>query len=109
VIIRLGINIWYSLGILFLLSLTLFWSDIKIHRKEGLSAFIMSLVSAGFVTLTSGILLSTNIFILPAVSTLAFYLILSLWNIRFAGKLKLVEYLLPFIYSVLALILILNI
>ena len=109
VIIRLGIYIWYSLGMIFVLSMILFWSDIKIHRKESVSAFIMSLVSAGFVTLTSGILLSTNIFILPAVSTLAFYLILSLWNIRFAGKLKLVEYLLPFLYSVLALILILNI
>ena len=109
VIIRLGIYIWYSLGMIFVLSMILFWSDIKIHRKESVSAFVMSFVSAGFVTLTSGILLSTNIFILPAISTLAFYLILSLWNIRFAGKLKLVEYLLPFLYSVLALILILNI
>ena len=109
VVIRLGVMIWYVLPIIFIFSFILFWSDIKIHRKESMSAFVMSLISSAFVTLTSGFLITTNIFMLPAISTLAFYLILSLWNIRFAGKLKLVEYLLPFIYSVLALILILNI
>lgn len=109
VVIRMGISMWYSLVIILLFSVALFWSDIKIHRKESISAIFMSISSSIIVTLISGVLFSTNIFVLPAVSTLAFYLILSLWNIRFSGKLRLVEYLLPFLYSILALILILNI
>ena len=99
---------WYSLLIIMFFTLALFWSDIKIHRKESVPAIVMSISSSMIVTLISGVLFSTNIFVLPAVSTLAFYLILSLWNIRFSGKLKLVEYILPFLYSILALILILN-
>jgi hypothetical protein len=61
------------------------------------------------VSATSGIFFDSNIFVIPAVSTLSFYLVLSLWNIRFAGKLKFVDYLPPFIYSILALILILKV
>lgn len=108
VIIRLGVSIWLSILIILISSIIFFWSDIKIHRKESIEAFIMSLVSATFVSITSCIFFNTNIFIVPAVGTLAFYLILSLWNIRFSGKIKFIEYLPPFIYSILALILILK-
>lgn len=108
VIIRLGVSIWISLPIIAISSLIFFWSDIKIHRKESLSALSMSLISSLFVAITSGLFFNTNIFIVPAIGTLSFYLILSLWNIRFAGKIKLIEYVIPFIYSILALILILK-
>lgn len=108
VIIRVGIGMWFFLLLLFVMSTILFWSDIKIHRHESLFSFVISLASALFVCAASGIFFNTNIFIIPAISTLSFYLILSIWNIRFAGKLKLVDYLPPFIYSILALILILK-
>ncbi len=108
VIIRLGISIWVSVLIIAISSLIFFWSDIKIHRKESMPGLIMSFISAIFVAITSCIFFNTNIFILPAIGTLSFYLILSLWNIRFSGKIKFIEYLPPFIYSILALILILN-
>jgi hypothetical protein len=36
-------------------------------------------------------------------------LVISIWNIRFSGKIHLVDYFLPFLYVVLALILILTI
>lgn len=109
VYVRLGLGLWIFLGLVFITSLILFWFDIKIHSKEGLSSFTLSLLSSLFVAITSSIFFATNIFVIPAVGTLAFYLILSLWNIRFAGKVHLVDYLIPFIYSILALILILNI
>ncbi len=108
VIIRLGLTLWLSIIIITITSFLFFWSDIKIHRKESESALAISIISALFVAFTSCIFFNQNIFILPAIGTLAFYLILSLWNIRFSGKLKFTEYLPPFIYSVLALILILN-
>lgn len=109
VIIRLSLSMWMSILLITFFSLIFFWSDIKIHRKESLSALTISLISSLFVAMTSCIFFDTNIFVIPAIGTLAFYLILSLWNIRFMGKTRLVEYLPPFIYSVLALILILNI
>jgi len=108
VIIRLGTSIWISLLGITLSSLVFFWSDIKIHRMESISALVMSIVSAIFVSISSILFFNTNIFVVPAIGTLSFYLILSLWNIRFAGKIKLIEYLPPFIYSILALILILK-
>jgi hypothetical protein len=107
VVIRLGVYMYFSLFLLFFFSFLFFWSDIKIHRKESPFALVMSLLSSLFVTITSGIFFNTNVFVIPAISTLSFYLILSLWSIRFAGRLKLVDYLSPFLYSILALILIL--
>lgn len=108
VVIRLGQSIYISLPLIAGISLILFWSDIKIHRKEALPSFVISILSSIFVAITSGIFFNTNIFVIPAVGTLAFYLILSIWNIRFAGKIKLMDYIPPFIYSILALILILK-
>lgn len=109
VVVRIGVSIWISLLIITIASIIFLWSDIKIHRKESLSSFIITLVSSIFISASCGIFFNTNIFTIPAIATLAFYLILSIWNIRFAGKIKLVEYIPPFIYSILALILILNI
>ncbi len=108
VFIRLGLEMFQFLGLVFLSSLVLFWFDVKIHSRESIVAFLLSFISAIFVSLFACLFFSSNIFIMPAVGTLAFYLILSLWNIRFAGKVRLVDYLLPFLYSILALILILN-
>jgi len=108
VLIRMGLTIFPFLGLVFLSSFILFWFDVKIHSRESIVAFVLSLISAIFVSLFACLFFSSNIFIIPAVGTLAFYLILSLWNIRFAGKVRLVDYLLPFLYSILALILILN-
>lgn len=108
VVIRLGESIYISLPLIAVISLIFFWSDIKIHRKEGVTSLQISIISSIFVAITSGIFFNTNIFVIPAIGTLAFYLILSIWNIRFAGKIKLIDYLPPFIYSILALILILK-
>lgn len=109
IFIRLSLDLLPFLFIVFISSLTLFWFDIKIHNRESIEGGILAFFSSIFVAVFSGIFFQSNIFIIPAVSTLAFYLILSLWNIRFSGKVKLSDYILPFLYSILALILILNI
>ncbi len=108
VYIRLGLDILFFLPLIFITSLILFWFDIKIHSRESISGFLLSLFSSLFVAIFACSFFSTNIFVIPAISTLAFYLILSLWNIRFSGKVKLVDYIVPFLYSILALILILK-
>ncbi len=109
VYIRLGLELTLFLPLVFITSLILFWFDIKVHSRESLSGLLLSVVSSLFVSIFSCSFFLTNIFVIPAVSTLAFYLILSLWNIRFSGKVKLADYIVPFLYSILALILILNI
>jgi len=108
VIVRLGLSMWLSLLIIGISALMFLWSDIKIHRKESISAFIVSIVSTAFIVFVTALFFNTNIFVVPAIGALAFYLILSLWNVRFSGKLKFTDYLPPFIYTILALILILN-
>jgi hypothetical protein len=108
VLIRSGLDSWIFLSMVGVISFILFWADIKIHRRESISAFLLSLVSAVFVSLFTSIFFESNIFVIPAVGTLAFYLILALWNVRFSGKVRFADYLLPFLYSILALILIIN-
>ena len=108
ILIRLGLDLIPLILLVFITSFILFWFDIKIHSRESLAGVVLSFFSSLFVAIFSGIFFTTNIFTIPAVSTLAFYLILSLWNIRFSGKVRFTDYIVPFIYSILALILILN-
>lgn len=108
VVIRLGLDLLLALLITFFFSFALLWADLKIHNKGGVSAFFMSFISAILISVFIVSFWSTNIFVIPTVGTLAYYLVISLWNVRFSGKYKFSDYLLPFLYSILALILILN-
>jgi hypothetical protein len=69
----------------------------------------VSLLSSVFISCFTIIFWSTNIFVIPLVAALGFYLVISIWNIRFSGKIHLVDYFLPILYVILALILILTI
>jgi hypothetical protein len=108
VLVRIGLDMFVFLGLVVFVSFVLFWFDIKVHRKESIPAFFMSFISAIFVALCTCIFYNSNIFVIPAIGTLAFYLILSLWNVRFSGKVSFVDYIVPFIYCILALILIMK-
>lgn len=81
---------------------------LKIHDRLGFLEYMVSLFSALFISLFTLFFWNYNVFVIPAVGALAFYLIISIWNIRFSGKIKFVEYLVPFLYVVIAIILILN-
>ncbi len=109
IFVKFGLELLPLLLLVFIASFILFWFDIKIHNREGFAGVILSIFSSLFVAIFSGLFYSNSVFTIPAVGTLAFYLILSLWNIRFSGKIRLTDYILPFLYSILALILILNI
>jgi hypothetical protein len=70
---------------------------------------LVGVLSAFAVSLFTIFFWNYNIFVIPAVGALAFYLIISIWNIRFSGKIKFVDYLVPFLYVAIAIILVLNI
>lgn len=109
VYVRLGANVEIFSCFVLGSALILLVFSLKLHNKMGLSELMVSLLSAIFITVATVIFWNTNIFVIPAVGALAFYLVISLWNIRFSGKIYLRDYILPFLYVALALILILTI
>jgi hypothetical protein len=90
------------------LAFLMFVSELQLHDQINLFSVLVSLFSAIFVVLTTAIFTLQSVFVATAVGTVAFYMIISLWNIRFAGKYKFFDYLPPLIYGAIALILIFN-
>jgi hypothetical protein len=106
--IRIGISIELFTILSVLSALILLIFVLKIHDRLGSFEYLVSFFSTLFISLFTIFFWNYNIFVIPAIGALAFYLIISIWNIRFAGKIKFVEYLVPFLYVVIAIILILN-
>jgi hypothetical protein len=107
--VRLGLGIeMFSISTI-LSSLILLIFVLKIHDRVGVFELFVSLLSSLFITFFTIYFWNYNIFVIPAVASLAFYLVISLWNIRFSGRIKIVEYLIPFLYVIVAIILVLNI
>jgi hypothetical protein len=109
VFVRIGLSMLIFAIVVFITTTILLLFSLKLHKKLGAIESGVSLLSAIFVACLTIIFWNTNIFVIPLVSALGFYLVISMWNIRFAGKIHLVDYILPFLYVVLALILILTI
>ena len=109
VYIRLGFSLEIFSIASFLSSIVLLLSVLKIHDRLGFVELVVSILSSIFVAIVLIIFWNSNLFIIPAVGSLAFYLVTSLWNIRFSGKCYLTDYLAPFLYVIISLILILNI
>jgi len=107
--IRIGFGMEMFTILTILSSLVLLVFVLKIHDRLGFIEFLVSILSSLVVSLFTIFFWNYNIFVIPAVGALAFYLIISIWNIRFSGKIKFVDYLIPFLYVVIAIILVLNI
>jgi hypothetical protein len=108
VLFRFDLNVQGVLLMAGGLAMIMFLSELQLHDRLNLTSLLIAFVSSVFVSLAMGVFIFQSIFIATAVGTLAFYLIISLWNIRFSGKYKFTDYLVPFIYGIIALILIFN-
>lgn len=108
VFLRFDIAISIKLLIVGVLAFLMFASELQLHDRISLFSILVSMLSAIFVALTTAIFISQSIFVATAIGTVAFYMIISLWNVRFSGKYKFADYLPPLIYGVIALILIFN-
>ncbi len=106
--VRMGMSLENFSIISTISSLILLLFVLRIHDRLGLLEIFVSILSSLFITFFTIYFWNHNIFVIPAIGSLAFYLVISLWNIRFAGKIKVVEYLIPFLYVVVAIILVLN-
>jgi hypothetical protein len=107
--VRMGLSIEIFTVASIFSALILLIFVLKIHDRLGFFEYLVSFFSALFISLFTILFWNYNVFVIPAIGALAFYLIISIWNIRFAGKIKFIEYLLPFLYVIMALILILNV
>ena len=106
--LRIGFSIIEYTLLGFFSSLTLYIFVLKLHDRFGLVEVILAFLSAIVTALSMIPFWNRNIFIIPAVGALTFYLIISLWNIRFSGRVKLNDYLAPVLYVIFALVLILT-
>lgn len=108
IFVRLGLSQLLTLLLVLLTSLILLLFILRIHDKLGWYEVVTAFLSSLFISFVTLIVFNLNIFIIPAITALSFYLIISLWNIRFSGKIHLVDYLIPFLYVAVALTLILE-
>lgn len=108
VFLRFDWDVWIKLLITAGLALVMFLSELQLHDRITVLSFLISLVSAIFVSLSIGVFIFQSIFVATAIGTVAFYMIISLWNVRFSGKYKFLDYLPPLLYGSIALILIFN-
>lgn len=107
--VRMGLSMIIFAVLVFVTAFILLIFSLKLHRKLGMIEILVSFLSSIFITFLTVIFWSTNIFVISVISALAFYLVISIWNVRFSGKIYFSDYLLPFLYVLLALILILTI
>ena len=108
ILFRLGFDAMINLGLTSILAFLLFLAELRLHDRLSFLSVIISFLSAIFVALCIGCFVFQSIFVITAIGTVAFYLIVSLWNVRFSGKYKLLDYIPPLLYSLISLILIFN-
>jgi len=104
--LRIGFSMTEYMLLGFFSSLVLYIFVLKLHDRLGLVEILTAFASSIFVSVSMIPFWNRNIFIIPAVGALTFYLIISLWNIRFSGKVKFTDYLAPVLYVIFAMALI---
>jgi hypothetical protein len=82
-------------------------NNLLIHEKLEISSVVVSFLCTVFITLTTLAFESYGIYIMPAITTISFYLIISLWNLRFSGRIRMSDYISPFVFSAFATLIIL--
>jgi hypothetical protein len=108
IILRLDLYIWLQLIFIGILALLMLISELQLHDRIGFESIFVSILSSIFITLSIAMFILDSIFISTAIGTVAIYIVIALWNIRFSGKYKFVDYLPPIIYGLISLILIFN-
>jgi hypothetical protein len=107
-VLRLDISIYFMLGILAVTSLVVLIFQLQIRNRLSIESFIISLLSSFVIAFGVGCVFNQSIFVKTAIGVILFYLVIALWNVRFAGKYKLVEYIPPLIYTAIGIILVFN-
>lgn len=105
--LRIGVSLEIYTILSFVSSFVLSILVLKLHDRIGGFEVFIALASTVFISASMVIFWNRNIFIIPAIGSLMFYLVISIWNIRFAGRTKFEDYLAPVLYVIFAITLIL--
>ncbi|KKR05685.1 MAG: hypothetical protein UT34_C0002G0192 [candidate division WS6 bacterium GW2011_GWF2_39_15] len=108
VLCRLGLDIYLMTGVVILFTLLSLHNTLYVHRKLEVESTLVALFASAMVGLATWATQGMNIYTQPSLITLLYYLIVSLWNIRFSGARKLEDYIPPIMYTLMAVILVLS-
>lgn len=108
VIIRSGIDNIYSTIIISLFSFIAFIYTLHHHGKLDLQSTSIAIASSVSIGLAKYFMAVFNFNVQSAVLSVIFYLVISLWNVRFGGARKFSDYLPPLMYALMACILIMS-
>jgi len=108
IILRLDVTIWIKLLIIGILAFSMLMSELQLHDRLNFESIFVSTLSSVFITLSIAMFIFDSIFVSTAIGTVAIYIVVALWNVRFSGKYKFVDYLPPLLYGFISLILIFN-
>lgn len=107
VLTKVGISDTYFYIAVFGWTFLLLLNNLLVHNKLDIAGIVVSLLCTSFIVLMTFAFETYGIFVMPAVTTVAFYLIISLWNLRFSGMIKTSDYISPFLFSLFAILIIL--
>ncbi|MDD3474894.1 MAG: hypothetical protein PHP08_03275 [Candidatus Dojkabacteria bacterium] len=108
IVLRLDVSTVSQLISVGVLSLFILLSDLQLHDRLNFESIFISILSSLFISLSIAMFILDSIFVSTAIGTVAIYIIIALWNIRFSGKYKFIDYLPPLLYGLISLILIFN-
>lgn len=100
-------KVYFAL-ILFFFTLFCFIYILYHHNKFEINSILLGLVSAVVITFVYYNSNFAGPYALSAILSVLYYLVVSLWNVRFSGSTALGDYIPPVMYSVMAIILILG-
>ncbi len=107
VLTKAGVSAEILYIFIFVWTFILLLNNLLVHQKLDIPGGIVSLLCTIFITLMTFAFESFGIFVMPAVTTIVFYLIISLWNLRFSGMIKTSDYISPFVFALFAILVIL--
>jgi hypothetical protein len=108
VINRVVVDISYFSLILFFLTLFCFVYVLYHHNKFENSSAILAIFSSLAITVTHLAIENRGIYYTPLLLSILYYLVISLWNVRFSGSRALGDYMPPLMFAIMAIILLLS-
>lgn len=82
--------------------------QLVIHKQKSLNSLLVLVFSVAFISVVSVLFINTSYLVFPVVMTLAFYLVISWWNVRLDGHKHYGEYLPPLLFSLMAFIIVMS-
>lgn len=105
---RIGLSDLYLLVVVFFFSLISLHHMLYIHRKVDLEASLVSVGCSILITVVTWLTKDLNIYMQPAIVGVLYYLIVTLWNVRFGGSRRFEDYIPAIMYALMSVILILS-